>query len=340
MRLLQTMAGAHHGGAEAFFERLAIALQHAGVAQRLVIRRDAERSQHLRAAHIEVVELPFGGMLDFKTRSGLRHVIHDFKPDVILSWMNRATKLTPRFDGVHAARLGGYYNLKYYQHCDHLIGNTRGIIDYIRKSGWPSERAHYLPNFVSDARAAALPRINLGVPENAPLALALGRLHANKGFDVLLTAMVQAPSFHLWVAGEGPEHVALQAQVDKLGLHSRVHLLGWRQNTAALLETADMLVCPSRIEPLGNVVIEAWAAKRPVIAAASDGPRELIHDGENGILVPTGDADALARAMNNLAAKPERRQRLADAGRKSYESEFSEARVVGLYKEFFEKVKR
>ncbi len=112
-RLLQTMAGARHGGAEAFFERLAIALHRAGVAQHLAIRRAPTRAKLLRDAGLEVSEHRFGGILDIGTRPALRKAIRDFKPQVVLSWMNRATKFCPsgfaslrrdKREFVHAAR--------------------------------------------------------------------------------------------------------------------------------------------------------------------------------------------------------------------------------------------
>jgi len=131
-----------------------------------------------------------------------------------------------------------------------------------------------------------------------------------------------------------------QAQAQRLGVAERVHFLGWRQDTAALLAAADMFVCSSRHEPLGNVVIEAWAAGIPVIAADADGPRELIKNNETGLLVPVENADALANAMQVLATDEALRARLVAAGRAAYETEFSEPRVIALYKEFFEKVKR
>ena len=69
---------------------------------------------------------------------------------------------------------------------------------------------------------------------------------------------------------------------NNLKVSDRVRFLGWRLDTPNLLATADALICPSRHEPLGNVILEAWAQERPVIAAASDGPKELIQNGKNG----------------------------------------------------------
>lgn len=339
-KVFQLMAGAVHGGAEAFFERLAIGLQRADVPQRAAIRRQKERAARLRAGGVDVLEVPFGGMLDFTTRPALRRALADFAPQVVLSWMNRATAFCPQGNFVHAARLGGYYNLKYYRHCDHLIGNTHAIVDYIRKAGWPHERAHYLPNFVAAEKVAPVSRASLDTPEDAPLVLALGRLHPNKGFDVLIEAMTELPRFHLWLAGEGDEQYKLEAKVMAHGLEKRVHFLGWRDDGPALLAAADMFICSSRHEPLGNVVIEAWAAGKPVAAAASAGPLELIKDGETGLLVPVEDSAALALAMQKLADDASLRARLGAAGRAAYEAEFSEPRVIALYKEFFAKVAR
>lgn len=339
-RLLQAMAGARHGGAEAFFVRLAAALQRAGAEQRLVIRRDPERAAALRRAGVEPIELRFGGALDLATRWRFRRAVADYRPRVVLTWMNRATRACPRGDFVHVARLGGYYDLRYYQRCRHLIGNTHDIVDYILRGGWPRERVHYLPNFVAAEPAAPLPRAPLGTPENVPLVLAMGRLHANKAFDVLLAALAQVPELHLWLAGEGEERARLEQQVAALGLGERVRFLGWRDDVAALLATADFLVCPSRREPLGNVVIEAWAAGLPVIAATSEGPRVLIADGETGLLAPVENAEALAQAMRRLLADGALRARLRAAGRAAYEAGFGEARVVGLYRDFLAKVAR
>jgi len=294
-RLLQAMAGAPVGGAEAFFERLAIAFARRGVAQRVAIRRDARRTQALRAGGVDVVELGFRGPLDLATRWSLAREIGRFAPDVVLGWMNRACAalppraLVPGARHVTAGRLGGYYALKYYRRCDWLVANTPDIRDWLVGQGWPAARVVHLPNFV-DAEPAQ--------------------------------------------PAEGPEEAALRARAAALGIDGRVRFLGWRRDVAALLAASDMLACPSRHEPLGNVVIEAWAHRRPVVAAASQGPRQLLRDGRSGLLVPVEDADALARAMSALAADPDRAAALAAAGRDAYEAGFTEAAVVQRYLEF------
>jgi glycosyltransferase involved in cell wall biosynthesis len=279
-------------------------------------------------------------LLDYRTRLGMRRILRDYRPQVVLTWMSRATRLCPRGEFVHVGRLGGYYDLKYYRRCDHLIGNTRDIVAYLVRSGWSESRAHYLPNFVPDMSAAPVARAALDTPEDVPLALALGRLHSNKAFDVLIEALARAPGIHLWLAGEGPARAELESHAERLAVSNRVRFLGWREDAAALLAAADMLVCPSRHEPLGNVVIEAWAAGTPVVAASSAGPAALIRDGVNGLLVPVEDADALAGALTRLAQNRTLRAALTTAGRAAYAAEFSESVVVAQYREFLEHVAR
>jgi glycosyltransferase involved in cell wall biosynthesis len=338
MKLLQAMAGSSHGGAEGFFVRLAVALQRAGQAQRVLVRHERERAAALRRAGIEFLELPFGGWLDLITRYRFREAIARYRPQVVLTWMNRATSFCPKGDFVHVARLGGYYDLKYYRHCDYLVCNTQDIVEYVVGKGWPRDRAFHLPNFAAQEKASPMPRAAFATPEDAPLALALGRLHENKGFDVLIEALAHVPGLHLWLAGDGPLRGELERRANDVGAASRLRFLGWRSDTAALLAAADFLVCPSRHEPLGNVVLEGWAAGVPVLATASEGPRALIAAEQTGLLVPVGDSDALAVAMRRLAADRALRLRLAESGSAAFESQFSEAKVVPLYRNFLERV--
>jgi glycosyltransferase involved in cell wall biosynthesis len=172
-------------------------------------------------------------------------------------------------------------------------------------------------------------------PAEAPLLLAMGRLHEAKAHDVALTALAQLPEAYLWIAGAGPLEAKLQAMAAALGVDRRVRFLGWRTDASALYRAADVCVFPSRYEPLGNVVIQAWAHGLPVVAAASQGPAALIRDGSDGLLVPVDDADALAAATRRLLAEPAFAADLAQAGAARVAADFSEAAVVAQWKQLF-----
>lgn len=341
LRIAQVMAGAPTGGAEGFFERLTVALHAAGDAVLPVIRTDAGRAARLRAAGLAPLELRFGALLDGRTGPQLRAALAGFRPAVTVAWMNRANRFARRArcggaPGRLVGRLGGYYDLKYYRACDHLVGNTRGIRDWIIGQGWPAGRVHTVPNFAEDfagTAPAALP-----APPDATRLLALGRLHPNKGFDVLLRALAALPGAHLSLAGEGPERGALERLAAELGLGGRVAFLGWRRDAGALLAACDMLVCPSRHEPLGNVVLEAWSAARPVVAAAAAGPAELIRDGETGLLVPIEAPAPLAAAIAALAADPALAARLAAAGRAEFLRAHAAGPVLARWRAFLREV--
>ena len=338
MRVLQSMAGARHGGAEAFFTRLVPALQRAGVDQLAVIRPYPERVEALRKGDVEVVEARFGGPFDLATPLRLRGAIRRFKPDIVMSWMNRATAACPKGRFIHVSRLGGYYDLKYYRSCDHLIGNTEDIRDYLINQGWPEDRAHYVPNFAEDVVAKPFPRPSLFTPNDGRLVFAMGRLHKNKAFDVLIQAMAQVPDTYLWLAGDGPLRGELEALAERVGVKPRVRFLGWRDDVSELLAACDVFVCPSRHEPLGNVVLEAWARGKAVVAADSVGPGILIDHLESGFLVPVDDVVSLAHGIRYMFDDPAVRERLARAGRARFEAEFSEAVVVQRFVAFFEEI--
>lgn len=337
--LVQSLAGAEFGGAENFYTRLVCAIAGVEDIEQTACTRDIPaRVRQLQAAGVPVETFRFGGRFDLLDHYHYRRALKRLSPDVVLTYMNRASVLTPRGSYKLMCRLGHYYDLKYYRHADYWIGNTQGICDYIVRGGMPAERVLHIPNFVDESPVQAVRREDLGASGDGPLLLAAGRLHQNKAFDVLLRALPQVPEARLWLAGEGPEREALQLLVRELGLADRVQFLGWRDDVGALMQAADAFVCPSRHEGLGGIVLEAWYHRCPIVATASQGPAELIEDGVTGRLVPVDAVDELAGAITDVLSAPGQAGDMAGRARAQYDAHYARTVIVQRYAEVFRQV--
>lgn len=160
---------------------------------------------------------------------------------------------------------------------------------------WVQPNPFNLERICRDAESA-----DASWPEPGARLLAVGRLVRQKGFDVLLTGLagLRHLSWSLTILGEGPERKALQSQIESLKLGSRVRLPGYVENPFVFMKTADVLVCPSRSEGLGRVLIEALTLGTPIVATnCPGGPAEVLEDGRLGDLVPVEDPEALASAI-------------------------------------------
>jgi glycosyltransferase involved in cell wall biosynthesis len=291
------------------------------------------REHALEEAGVPTAVLGFGGPFDVWTRLRVGEFARRQDAKVLVAWMNRAARHCPSGPWARLGRLGGYYKLKNYKGFEALVANTVHIRDWIVRQGWPAEQAHYIPNFAEgDMMAMPLDRAAFDTPERAPLLLGMGRLHAAKAHDISLRALRELPDTWLWIAGSGPLRPELEALARDLGVADRVRFLGWRDDPSALYRTADAVVFPSRFEPLGNVVIQAWAHGVPIVAAASIGPAALIRDGEDGLLVPVNDEAALAAAARRLLWDQPLRWALIECARKRINEEFSREAVLSQWK--------
>jgi len=253
MGVLHLLGTAGDGGAETYFVDLLGALSRAGVSQAAAIRRHAGREAALKRLGVPTRTLPFGGPIDFVTKLAAAGYAQTQGTKLALAWMNRAARHTPKGPWARIGRLGGYYNLKYYAGFDELVANTEDIAEWIVNQGWPAGRVRCIPNFAAaPGETAPVARAGLSTPEDAPLLLAMGRLHEAKAHDVALQALALTPQAWLWIAGAGPEEARLKAMAVALGVDRRVRFLGWRNDASALYRTADICVFPSRYEPLGN----------------------------------------------------------------------------------------
>ena len=172
----------------------------------------------------------------------------------------------------------------------------------------------------------------LGLDGDTVLAVFAGRLVDHKNVDSLLDAFARVPrsgpQLRLLVAGDGPLRAQLEARVVELGLSDRVRLLGMRNDVRDLVLAGDFLVLPSLREGLSNVLLEAMAEARAVIASRVGGNVEIVEDGCTGLLYPSDDRAALAAAIHRLAADPLLRERLGCAGRRRAEELFSVETMV------------
>jgi len=339
MSVLHLLGSRGDGGAETYFVDLVSALHTSGIEQACAIRPNAGRARALAEAGVVSRSFGFGGPVDLLTRPRVAAFARRMGAGVLVAWMNRAARHTPAGPWKRIGRLGGYYSLKYYRGFDHLVGNTRDIADWIVAQGWPSDRVSYIPNFAAAAEdGAPVSRASLDTPEDAPLLLGMGRLHDAKAHDVSLKALTLIPEAYLWIAGDGPLEAKLKAMATALGVADRVRFLGWRTDAGALYRTADVCVFPSRFEPLGNVVIQAWAHGLPVVAADSQGPGALIRHGEDGILVPIDEAEPLADGIKAILADPMLKIRLIQNGHARVEGEFSRDAVIDEWRSLFSRL--
>lgn len=333
---LHILGASADGGAETYFVDLLRVLQADGQPTAAAIKAHPERERQLREAGVRVEVMPFTRPIDFVTPHRLAALARTVEAKVLVAWMSKAASRCPKGPWRRVGRLGGYYDLKYFKGFDYLVSNTAEIRDWIIARGWPESQVRVIPNFASAYPGAAISRATFDTPEGAPLLLGMGRLHSDKAHDISLRALAELPDAYLWIAGTGPLEHQLKGLAEDLGVASRVRFLGWRNDPWALYRAADVCVFPSRIEPLGNVVIQSWAYGLPVVTAAAAGPKALVRDGIDGRLIPLEDARSLAEAVTSLLTDTSLRARVTEAGRARIEGEFSPEAVVAQWRTLYE----
>ena len=217
-----------------------------------------------------------------------------------------------------------------------VIANSRaGAQSTARRTGMPEAMFATIANDVAlpppiaaDSRAAS--RESLGVPDGRLLGLFVGRLVPVKNVACLVRALgMLAPGQRPWIAlvGDGPLRASIQQLATDCGVAADLCFLGEREDATLLMQAADFLVLPSHFEGLSNALLEAMAARCPVIASAVGGSVELIRDGQTGLLFPSDDAGALAAALARME-EPTLRSRLAQAARQHVEQNHSQAALA------------
>lgn len=197
-----------------------------------------------------------------------------------------------------------------YRRCvDLFLAPSEFVRDKFVEHGWDSSNFQVLQHFQED-QATPTP-----VPPQAPL-LYVGRLSAEKGLDDLLHAMQQLPDQQLIIAGDGPERERLErlaASLELVNTKFTGHVGSSERDS--LIAKSRFTVFPSHAyETLGKTILESYAQGRAVVASDMGSRRELVRDGETGLLYPVGDTNALAAAIRMLGARPELAESMGRAG--------------------------
>jgi starch synthase (maltosyl-transferring) len=347
------------GGAEKILVSLAKGLDRSRWLPSVVcLGGEGALAAELRAVNVPVHILNVNARRPIQSVARLARVFRKIKPRLVQSFLfhaNVASRLAaklagspPVIGGIRVAEHQKRWHLRLERLTQSLglgwVCVSQGVKDFsIEQAHLDPLRLHVIRNGVdlsqSDA-VRATERISLDVSHEAPLALFVGRLEEQKGVDILLDAaarLVDLPCpWRLLIVGEGSLRREVGRRLRQDGrLAERVRLFGRREDVPSLLKAADVLVLSSRWEGLPNVILEAMAAARPVIATQVEGTRELDYGGWR---VASEDVAGLSEAMSEAFCNlPEARDR-GKEGRLAAERKYSLASMVAAYEDLWSRV--
>jgi glycosyltransferase involved in cell wall biosynthesis len=355
----------HVGGVERYSRAIFSRLASRGHAVVLVTSAIAGGARHETVDGIEVTRLPvlplfsarFPVLLPGPSLWRGLAWLRAFRPEVVVTntrfftatWLGARFAADERLPHLHVEHGSGHVRLghrladRLSAAIDHgpgrwaigratrCVGVSGAVIEFLAHLGRPG--AGLLPNGVdlpgpSAGRASV--RAALGIEAGAPMALYAGRVTADKGLLVLCEALERVAGLHLVVAGDGEALPGLRRRADRL---PRLHLLGQvaPAEVQQLLAAADLFVHPSCCaEGLPSSILEAAAAGLAILATPQGGTVEVIRSPAHGLLVPPGDAAALAGALARLVGDPALRARLGAEAQRLVAERFSWDRIAGL----------
>lgn len=314
----------------------------------------------LEAARVPVTCLNMRGLLHAPRILSLASHLRRFRPCLLQTFLfhgNLAGRLAAKLagvpivvSGIRVAEREHQWHVRLERWTRRLVAHhvcvSRAVAEFaIREQRLPPQDVTVISNGVDVERFAAARPLDLnpyGIPQGARVILAVGRLHQQKGHDLLIAAAVpilqQHPDVHVVIVGEGPERAALQSLIDGRQLASRVHLVGRQGNVAPWMKAAALFVLPSRWEGMPNVVLEAMAVGLPIVAGDVEGVRELITPNLTGCIVPPHSANDLTRAIVDLLADPALASRLKAAAQSVCRESLAESNVPRQYSALYRQI--
>lgn len=287
-------------------------------------RSESPARELFRDGGIPVVDVRPRGDLDFWHAARFAAWLRRERPDAVLltswkrawiaGWAARRAgvpRVVLRVGDVHgfqSRREAWKYRHALTRYYDGVVANSRVVAEHFLEvvPGLGPERVLRIANGLRLRAAPPAPlRAELGIPEGAPLLLGVGGLERKKGFDMAVEALARLdPGVHLVIAGDGSQRDALRARAEALGVGGRLHLLGNRADVPSLLAACDVYLLSSRREGMAVAMLEAVAARRPVVAAEVGGVWEALAPRAGrplgGWIVPPNDTPALAGALREV----------------------------------------
>ncbi|MAP25055.1 MAG: hypothetical protein CMM87_05955 [Rickettsiales bacterium] len=254
------------------------------------------------------------GSKDPLTRRAIQRYIQKHQPDICITHGRRAAYFAQNNSICPTIAVSHSFNIKSLQETDGLIAINNAMKQHALDQGYPSGRIQIAENFLP---INILPAYQQRTPSHPIRIGAMARLIHRKGIDVFIQALHATKQhgidFKAIIAGTGEELEALKKLSADLGLADQVEFKGWMASDD-FYKFIDIFCMPSRTEPFGLVILEAWAHGLPVVATNAAGPAELITDRSNGVLVPIDDPKVLAESLVNLAKEPDLQNTLSRQG--------------------------
>jgi len=315
VRVLQIDSGREWRGGQNQVRLLCRELAREGVDQILVTKRGSELAQRAAADGTAVSETPWRWGLDPRALFRINRLVSRFKPDILHAHDSHALWMAPRDTDarVVATRRVDFHvgRVSTWRWTDRIIAISEAVKRVLAADGIPATEVTVVPDGVDPdeiRRAAAEPariRAFLRLPPGTALAVNVAALVDHKDQRTLIRAAQHAsstrPDLHWAIAGDGELRGSLAAEIARLGLADRVHLLGYVERADALIREADVFVMSSKEEGLGSVILNALALGKPVVATAAGGIPEILPAAN---LVPVGDSAALAGKVVAMLEHP------------------------------------
>lgn len=278
---------------------------------------------------------------------------HDYKTNALGLLLRRfwPMRLVTTVHGwvEHTTRTPLYYRVDKYclPRYEAVIGVSEDLVQTSLACGVPAERCMLIENGVDTVEyqrrmTVAEAKAKQGFPVERLLVGGVGRLSAEKGFDILIrsvnTLIKRGLDVGLWIIGEGNEKAALQKQIDDLGQGERMRLVGYRSDTLDLYQAMDVFCLSSLREGLPNVVLEAMALETPLVATRIAGVPRLVQHEENGLLVEPNDESALTDALERMLRDQSLRSELARCARRTIESSYSFQRRMDKVRDLYDRL--